>query len=210
MAAIDLLTHDYWPFLNGTPYQAGHLKDLDRKRNIAIAHSQGGIVGRAIRYVTENDSRYQEVYGALATFGTPHRGAFIVNCSESSGPAQAWLTDGCRAISAVELQTFIGSIWWLDLFITPSEIQSITSEACNGLSKTLLPKLVNSIRKPLADNYKIGAPQLAKLDSFARIDSAGSDLYGIEEEPALGVSWSNDQTTDNLSGYILDSNPFTQ
>lgn len=49
-------------------------QDYDEGKGFIIAHSQGGLVSRTIRY---HDIRSQNPskFGGLATFGTPHRGA---------------------------------------------------------------------------------------------------------------------------------------
>lgn len=187
------------------------LDSIHSARNIAIAHSQGGLVGRNIRYMTETDSRYNESFGALATFGTPHLGALIANSSVTGGPTQRWLTDGCQALSSAELNTIIGSSWWLSTFISASLIQDITGQACRGLRKSVFPLLLSNIRRPVANDYRIGAAELALLDSFARVDSMPLVAFvGVEKEPVLWrMVHSMSTTTDTtLSGSILAQNPF--
>lgn len=188
------------------------LDSLDESENIAIAHSQGGLVGRNIRYKTETDYRYNESYGALATFGSPHQGAFICNSTVTNGEAQKWLIEGCKALTTAEFNTFKDSKWWLSALISSTAINSFTTSSCDGLGRTVLPTLLYRIRKPVGEDYKIGAPHLAKLDSFARIDSMPVvTFYGVEEEPVLwrvAHSLTNTTSDTTSSSSILFHNPF--
>lgn len=187
------------------------LDSLDERKNIAIAHSQGGILGRTINMLTQTDYRYNPSYGALATFGSPHRGALIANSTISNGLAQAWLTDGCKAISHAEILTFKNSIWLLDLVVSNQAVANLTSSSCEGLGKTVLPTLIHQLRKPTAENYRIGSPSLAMLDSFAKTDTIPVvTFYGIEQEPVMWrVIHSLTKTSDSIpSGSILYANPF--
>lgn len=191
--------------------EIGDLDSLDERKNIAVAHSQGGLVGRAIRFMTETDSRYNESYGALATFGSPHQGAKIVNSTESNGEAQRWIAQGCHTLADSEIQTFVDTEWALDALLFPSKISSFTSKACDGLGNTVIPTMLYSVRKPTAQDYAIGAKPLAKLDSFARIDSMPVvTFYGVEKDPLIWrVAQSLTVTTDTVpSGNILYANPF--
>lgn len=190
---------------------SSQLDTLDERKNIAIAHSQGGILGRSINMLTQTDYRYNPTYGALATFGSPHRGALIANSTVSNGPAQEWLTKGCAALSHAEIVTFKNTIWWLDLLISNQAVADITSSSCDGLGKTVLPTLIHKLRKPTAENYRIGSPTLAMLDSFAQLDTIPVvTFYGIEQEPVMWrVVHSLSRTTDTTSsGSILYANPF--
>lgn len=185
---------------------------LDVKRNFIIAHSQGGIVSRAMRYKNIDDPFYNhQQFGAIATFGTPHGGAKIINSTVQNGDVQRWINEGCKATAAATIRTFVNSKWWLDLLVSPSLSASLSSIACDGMDKTVLPILVNSIRKPVGSDYAIGAPNLAKLDSMAQIDTLKVvTFYGEEQEPVFwrtvhSMTFSKDTS---IAGNILSTDPF--
>jgi hypothetical protein len=185
---------------------------LSINENIVIAHSQGGIVSRAICYLNIVDpSHYPTQFGLVATFGTPHKGADIINATIAGGPVQTWIDEGCKAIAPAEIQTFINTKWYLDLVISPSIINGFSSQACNGLNSLALSALVNSLSKPVGADYAIGAPNLALLDSAAQLDSLNViTFYGVEEEPVFwrvvhSLSYTQDSS---LSGSILNNYPF--
>ncbi len=181
--------------------------------NFVIAHSQGGMVSRAIRFQNLQDpSSYHKQFNALATFGTPHKGAAIINSTRNGGEVQKWINRGCEAIAPAEIQTFINTKWWLDAIISTNTVNAFSSKACNGLNKIALPILVNSIRKPVGKDYAIGARNLAQLDSLAQLDTTFKVVcfYGIESEPVL---WRTIHTMtytkdSSLAGHILSNNPF--
>ncbi|QNR23966.1 lipase family protein [Croceimicrobium hydrocarbonivorans] len=189
-------------------------------KNFAIAHSQGGIVSRAIRYQNVNDTNAAGVhlspahFSHLATFGTPNGGAYIINTTATGGPVQAWIDEGCRAFGAGVVQDFVNSKWWLGAIITPAMVTSFTNKACDGFNKLVFPMLVNSIRKPVGMDYAMGAPNLNELKSFAQQDNMKVvTFYGVEEEPVFWrvlhtMTNTADTDSSNLSGSILATNPF--
>lgn len=185
---------------------------LDVRNNFAIAHSQGGIVARAIRYMNLVDSsNYHWQFGALATFGSPHRGAQIINSTQTGGLIQTWIDDGCKKISRGEIQTFVSTRWWLDALISTSTVNSFSTLTCNGLNKMALPILINAIRKPVGADYAVGADNLAKLDSMAYLDTMKVvTFYGVEQEPVLwrtihSMTYTKDSS---IAGNPLSTDPF--
>lgn len=186
------------------------------KHNFAIAHSQGGIVARAIRFKNHKDSvLYPEQFRHIATFGSPHKGAPIINSTSDTGLVMPWLMDGCTALGAAEINNFLdGSMWWRSA-ISASNVGSIARSACNAFQKTALPYLVNSIRKPIGVDYAQGAAflndSLAPFTLQDTINTKGVNFYGVEEEPVLWrVLHTMTYTTDsvNLGTPILRTNPF--
>lgn len=188
---------------------------LDPYQNIAIAHSQGGLVARSMRrnYLSTDPTIHRDVqYNALATFGSPHGGAWIINSTRpSNGDVQNWLIEGCEAIGPAEIQTFLFSEWWLDGIVSPSTIKKITGTTCSGLQSLVLPLLVDAIRKPVGADYGIGRPSLDTLRNLALADTMQVvTFYGIEEDPVFwrvlhSMTYTKDTT---LSGSILFNDPF--
>lgn len=188
----------------------------DPYKNIAIAHSQGGLVARAMRrnYHSNDQIIKRDVqFNALATFGTPHGGAQIINSADlPNEEIQAWLLEGCEALGAAEVQAFVGSSWWLDLIVSPQTIVDIVGTACNGLESLVLPIFVQSILKPVTEDYKMGAATLDSLEVLSLNDTMPVvAFYGIEEEPVLWRAvHSMSQTEDPRGlGYTLLQDPFS-
>lgn len=161
---------------------------FDHDRSIAIAHSQGGIVARSVRKLNHTPTANRPAtFNRLITFNSPHGGAQIINSTIGMDPpAQAWIDRGCRRLSSSLVQDFVNSNFWLDHLISPNDINSFTQAACGGLNRTVLPKLIASIRKDVGLSYQIGAPDLDALRQFAPADTMPTILaIGVEEEPVL-------------------------
>lgn len=185
--------------------------------NMAIAHSQGGIVARAMR------KRYMDAtlfprkpaqFNALATFGTPHGGAPIINNSHpDTGMAQSWVTNGCRILTAVEINNLIDKYWLIATLINPKAVESFSNTLCYGFEDLVLPILISSIRKDAGTEYAAGSPYLPVIEDLARnTDSAMLvvTFYGVEQEPVLWrVLHSMTYDLDTVRGtHILATDPF--
>ncbi|KAB2807677.1 hypothetical protein [Phaeocystidibacter luteus] len=148
----------------------------------------------------------------LATFGSPHGGASILNNSHPiTGIAQPWLGDGCKALSTASFNNAIDQYWLLANLINPSAIANFSSGICTGLEETVLPILISSIRHDSGLDYQEGAPYLDVIDSLAQIDTMEVvTFYGIEEEPVFWrVLHSMTNDLDTVRGvHILTTNPF--
>lgn len=187
---------------------------LDSSKSFAIAHSQGGLMARSVRIANKSVNNQNmfvpSVYTGLATFGTPHAGAQIIN-SLNAGLVQNWIDEGCNCIAKGEIQTFLNSNWWLDAIISNGTVTRFSTKACNGLNKTALPILIDAIRKPISDNYAIGASELSQLTTASNNDSMPVvTFYGIEEEPVLwrtinSLTYTPDSVVTNAS---LLTDPF--
>ncbi|NVK28908.1 MAG: hypothetical protein HWE14_12725 [Flavobacteriia bacterium] len=182
-------------------------------RNFVIAHSQGGIVARAMRYQNKNNhGLYPTQFGAAVTFNSPHGGAKIINATHpTNGDVQKWINRGCDAFLAAEVQQLVESKWWVDFLITPGVVQNFSSKVCDGLDGLVMPMLIDAIRKPVAADYAVGAPNLKILKQAAAQDNMRMvAIGGVEEEPVLWrVMHSMTYTKDtSLSGQILFNDPF--
>lgn len=206
----DLTVNDIEPWRFGVQRRS----QLPWYNNFYIAHSQGGLVVRAIRYnnVMSPSSDPRQAGPYLATFGTPHKGAYLVNSSAPGlGNVQAWITDGCVNFSKAHLNQFVNSKWWLQGIIPPSAVQGFSTTMCDGFNQTVLPLLIDKIRRDVADDYAVGAPELNVLRAFAPADSLQViEFYGVEEEPVLWRTLhSMTNTTDTTTLLsLLHRDPF--
>ncbi|MCR9152766.1 MAG: hypothetical protein NXI09_01540 [Bacteroidetes bacterium] len=182
--------------------------------NFAVVHSQGGIVARAIRWKNNDDPfLYPTQFSHIASFGSPHTGAFIINSSSDTGAMLPWLNEGCTVLSSAEIKTFVNTKWY-GSFIPTSVVSSLSLAACDGLSKTVIPLIVSSIRKTSSLDYAQGAPKLLDtLAPFALQDTLNTkavNFYGVEEEPVFWrvVNTMTFTEDSNLGAPIIRNNPF--
>jgi hypothetical protein len=188
---------------------------MNHAHSFAIAHSQGGIVARALRYrqLDPNDS-LPTYFNGLATFGTPHGGAEIINSSHPNhGTAIDWLTDGCARLGAAEIQNVLNNKWLLDVLVSNQALQDLSMQVCTSfVGRMVLPVLISSIRKPCSADLAPSSPLLQNLTTTAAQDTAYPVVvfYGVEQEPVLWrLVHSMTYTKDNsLSTSILFNDPF--
>jgi hypothetical protein len=187
---------------------------FNHDHSFIISHSQGGIVARSMRYVHLSDpSTYSSYFGGIATFGTPHGGAQIINSShKTTGAALPWIIEGCTRFIEAEVQNVLNEKWLIDALIPSSTLQNFAGQACDGfIGKMVLPVLINSIRKDAAADYAVGNPLLDTLAAVAAQDTLPVVVfYGVEQEPVLWrLLHTMTYTTDtSLSGSIIKNDPF--
>jgi hypothetical protein len=130
---------------------------VDPKKNFIVAHSQGGVVSQAVLYKEYcfDPNLNGPSFGGIVTFGSPHKGAMILNNAEK---LKDWLKSGCNDLSdgpAEEFKNgFIGKL--LDLFVDDAKLPY------KGANKdTLCSKVVEKVTnlldllKPITNDYKV-------------------------------------------------------
>lgn len=191
------------------------LDTLNLKRKVAIAHSQGGLIATGMRHWNYLSSYRPARFGSLITMGTPHNGAMIINNSApSSGIINNWITTGCTNLAAAEFLSILKELpWFIDVFVNYSNIVSnFSADACESLSNTVLPFLIDGVRKPISGDYAVNASALGSI----RNNSANDTLpvlvaYGVEEDPVLWrvlQSMTGALKDTSISGVTLMSDPF--
>ena len=91
-------------------------KEIDRSKNILVAHSLGGLVGRALdRRIVNVYGEDERRFGGMVSWGAPHQGAQILNNVEFQGSdAPAMLNrfakEGCVALTNGPVEEFIQSV----------------------------------------------------------------------------------------------------
>jgi len=175
------------------------------EKTFAIAHSQGGLVSRSAIYASHYDApRFPRQIIGLATFGSPHNGAAIINSSRPTGPVQAWIDEGCRALAPAAFNDLLVNSWFLSLIISENEIQNFSNFSCGVLGKMALPLLISGIRKHVGEDYAQGAPILDTLNQYAAQDSLPVVCFYAEEEDPVLWRLINSFTQSRLQ--ISDSN----
>lgn len=178
-------------------------QDTDvRKKNYIIAHSQGGMVSRAV------DQRYEQFghafnkdFGGIVTMGTPHQGAYIGNSMRDLLPSgntrvEEWIEDGCNkltsaflSISLQEIKISFKILWFINKEIKIGDHidPNVLSNAFCGYSNDILNILPDfkAMKAPILDDYKLGASRLQDLGNF---DATSQNpphkiaFYGIKDK----------------------------
>lgn len=173
----------------------------DPGNNIAIGHSQGGLVIRAIEY---NDTQLgkKRYFGGMVTFGSPHRGAAILTnglpvSQGGRGQLSDFIDDFCVAISDGPLQEklqlsdqFMFKL--VRLLKLDDQALSLRDEICHVLADSILPHYIlkdftaNITQDYMAHDefYKKPNYLLNVLNTYQpQIPSVA--FYGVEEEPVF-------------------------
>jgi hypothetical protein len=162
-------------------------------RDFIISHSQGGMVSRYYDYKRNNgtDPNPKQIDG-IVTFGTPHKGAKIVNSTtvvNGKSPITDFAVDGLQSLSAGPIQNicFFGNIVSFSLnsgcssFLTQL-VDSLTTYVAN----TVIPTQFGQYTQPVAQSYAIGSPTLPILNNNDLTTNIHkSAFYGKINEPVI-------------------------
>lgn len=180
------------------------LGDVLPEQNIAIGHSQGGLVIRNVdRLFPQNDAGLDfepyrvAPFGGMVTFGTPHQGAQILNNVDFNGPdmARQFATKTCNDLGAGPIQEKLNTVdlGILNIFngIARNALSGaggqLLSQSCNVLGNVVVPIFFDDFTSGITEDYKVGSPALATLNAYAS-DIPKVGFYGVETEP---VMWRN-------------------
>lgn len=167
------------------PVKEQSLGITDPSSSFIIAHSQGGVVARAVdRHFLDTPSDTRR-YGGLVTFGTSHYGAQILNNVDQ---ALDFADASCSILTAgplAQVQEESGFLFFLlDRAGTgEEEINNISESFCRLLSQDVLPAFLEDYQTPITESYKVGAEEITTLNEVD-IPIPAVAFYGVEEEPA--------------------------
>jgi hypothetical protein len=180
------------------------LGNVTPETNIAIAHSQGGLVIRNVDRLFPQNSAGVDFepyrvapFGGMVTFGTPHQGAQILNNIDFSGPdmARRFATRTCIDLGDGPIQEKLNTLNLGNLSILNGIARNALSglggqllnQSCNVLGGFAVPIFFDDFTSGITEDYKVGSPALTTLNAFAStIPKVG--FYGEETEP---VMWRN-------------------
>ncbi len=181
------------------------------EQNYIIAHSMGGIVGRKMDQLFDNDGSTIKPYGGLVTFGSPHTGSKLADIKVNqpevienfikqtcvsllSGPSEA-LIKKYRVTRLIDRFAF-----WTDLS------DWLTKLACEKSSKLLFQFADASFSAPIEANVVPGSSFLKSISNHPPADSKLHSVafYGEEfdenEDMAIRFLFS---ATQNAQSYPL-------
>lgn len=165
------------------------------KRAFIIAHSQGGVVSRALLdedFISDPPSNSSFIhYGGLVTVSSPLQGAQILN----NMPFLLDMGyDACLSLSAGPLST-VETIDPLSSLILKPIVQKFVGNTCQLLSYDALPLFFANKQTPITNHYKVDAPQIDVLNANAANSALNSSynqlpkvaFYGYE--PEVNLFW---------------------
>ncbi len=150
---------------------------------IVVAHSQGGIVTRRVdqMYTTGEYGFEPRTFGGVATFGTPHQGAMIINNIDE---IQAWIGDACNDLAAGPVAEFVEDHFFLDLLLGPDDYEGFTETFCGTFETQILPVIMDDYMAGTTSSYAVGAEYLEDLNAFVP-EIPYICFYGVEDDPVL-------------------------
>lgn len=151
----------------------------DKRDGMIIAHSQGGLVAREIdRYYSLTVNQADRDIGGIATFGTSHQGAPIVNNKfKLLGLGQSLAIDLLEGPLVAEIN---GNIFLslLDAFFDLAEAKDsliVSIIRASGLS------LLTLEMPAISEDYKVGAAALDTLNAYEPDGTSLVAFYGVRD-----------------------------
>ncbi len=174
-------------------------EEYDEENSFIVAHSLGGLVARDVEYRTiENDqSDWQQQFGGLITFGTPHQGTELVNNLDLAAEVA---NKGCHLILNQEITEFIEqnfSELGLASSFVKNTLYSITLESddmfanqgvtvenivCDNILAAGLNAVLESMLPQIAQDMSPDSESLTKLNSH-EFSYPLVACYGVEDDP---------------------------
>ncbi len=156
----------------------------DPMDNFIIAHSQGGLVSRATDrfYIDKGYANEDRMFGGIATFGSPHAGAQIIN---NIPDIKLYAADGTKALKDGPLLEELSDLpWYLDIIIPEEKVIDALDELSDFVGDIVLPFALSNFQAGITDDYAVGSPALADLNSTPHFIPAAA-FHGIEDDPVV-------------------------
>lgn len=182
---------------------------VPRENHIIFAHSQGGLVAKAMDYMYNTYTWAHREFGGIVTFGTPHKGAQILNNVDPSNPnnlLDPFLSDGCQVLSKAEIANALGNTALVFGFIDLTKLinlDSLSSNICQGVAPKFIRALASQFDDPITHDYQVGSSMIATLNQHST-NTPIITFYGEEEDP---VFWRLISSL-SLHGDSLIQDPF--
>jgi pimeloyl-ACP methyl ester carboxylesterase len=169
--------------------------------NIAIGHSQGGLVLRAVEYATSHLGR-TAYFGGVVTFGTPHQGAAILTNGlpvslGGRGQLGDFINDFCVKVSdgPVEEKLQLSDQFLFKLvriLNLDDDAKDLKDQICETLADSILPHYIlkdytaNITQDYMAHDNRYSKPNfLMNTLNLHQPTVPMVAFYGVEEEPVF-------------------------
>jgi pimeloyl-ACP methyl ester carboxylesterase len=154
----------------------------DKSINYIVAHSQGGVVSRATdQMYDELGEPEQRRFGGIATFGSPHLGAQILNNRDQFGP---FASEALDKLGDGPIDDAIQNNAFVDFFVPDDKINNIRQKLADFLGEKVTPIMFKDQFQEITHDYEVGAAPLAALNGYTS-SLPRAAFYGIETEPVF-------------------------
>ncbi len=177
----------------------------DFSNNFIIAHSQGGIVSRWADMELENDPPTARRIHGIATFGSPHNGAQIVN-SRNSGLVNEFATDACNAVLTTAAASLFEEKPIISLFLDLNGLTVRIEDLCETVPGAVLPFALGKFFSGVSNGYAVGAAELGELNGYSSAVHKAS-FHGVEFAKPSEDPSDNGFTSKQLLWRTLGSPP---
>jgi hypothetical protein len=152
-------------------------------QDFLIAHSQGGLVSRALDrgYVLNNNVR---PFNGLITFGTPHNGARIAN-NLRNGNVASWLAASCKRVIGGPFESAISNSLLFTIGGSLFDLSTIRDKVCDQTINATLPFFAPTSAGTINVDLEVGSTAVQALNNFNSPTLRKIAAYGIEEEPVF-------------------------
>lgn len=176
----------------------------DPMTNYIIAHSQGGLVSRATDrfYIDKGYGDDDRMFGGIATFGSPHGGAQIINNMPLIQDfAASSLKDLKEGPVLEKLETLP---WYFDIIIPEEKVLTTLDKLSDFVGEKVLPFALSDFQAGITDDYAVGAPALVDLNSTASTIPRAA-FHGVEDDPVVWrTMYSLQNNPNDVAAYGAD------
>ncbi|NOT36303.1 MAG: hypothetical protein HOP11_02870 [Saprospiraceae bacterium] len=154
------------------------------KEPIAVCHSQGGVVARAVLYESEVVLKEQSPIRGIATFDSPHGGALIIDNIDN---ILQMVEEGCSKLIEGPVVEFVQSKFLLDLFVNAEDIARKVGGLACPVAEKALGIAFKELKSPIGKDYSHTNPSeyFSKLGHLTFPHISKVAFAGYEEEPVL-------------------------
>lgn len=151
------------------------------RQNYIIAHSMGGLVGRKLDQLFDQDGETVKPYGGLVTFGSPHLGAKLADLKANHpDEIEHFINQTCSSLLSGPTVEFIknkGVTRWIDRFAFWTELGDwVTDLACDKATGLIFKLVSAEFTMPIEAGLAPGSSDLQEIADWPPVTS---ELHSI-------------------------------
>lgn len=178
------------------------LPNRDRYRSIAIGHSQGGLMLRALDYQYSTNTLVNNPdFGGFITFCTPNQGAHLVERGNEMIDQLKWFS---TSLAEGQIETLDDRIpGWLQFFGINMSSENISDLVGENLFSFLGTTIANMQLPPITESYAPGNPSIQALNTY---ETTMEDVLAVASERPIVVQ--NEITYTDSEGNFVQVSDF--
>ncbi|MEZ5032896.1 MAG: hypothetical protein R2787_16020 [Saprospiraceae bacterium] len=151
------------------------------RQNYIIAHSMGGLVGRKLDQLFDQDGETVKPYGGLVTFGSPHQGAKLADLKANHPEViEQFIHQTCVSLLSGPTIEFIKTnaiTRWIDRFAFWTKLGDwMTDNACEKASGLIFNLASAEFTMPIEASLAPGSQDLEEISAWP---PASSNLHSV-------------------------------